>query len=426
MKLHKTFCLLYIALLSGPSTAGPQNLRELIQVFHNESPQKKADASSVESILAQQEAANSLPAPELSFELGNRAVSPGMSNETMFIGGVILGQEIMWPGKRNSMQRSEFERSKMAQENFNAQLRKSEYLIAQYYLEIHMTQQRQLVIDSTLHVMSTILESAQRRFETGMGSLEDLFRIKAEIAKLHTDSLDLVGEANAMKAMLSASVGVATMVEIHPNINILDSARELPSVDSLVNLALNRPEIRSMQAEKRMSAYDEEYASFLKMPDIMLQGKYMTMMGPDEWSIMAGVKIPLAPWSSSDYKSKINVAKSRQQESELRIQAMRIMLAQQVKEAHLRYQNSLLKLEQIKTERVTTAENALRAAQVSYGSGKTDLTMSLDALRMTLMTWDDFIMAHLQVIQSILYMERSAGVSPGTWIQETYANQGAD
>jgi outer membrane protein TolC len=156
----------------------------------------------------------------------------------------------------------------------------------------------------------------------------------------------------------------------------------------------------------------------------MLQGKYMTMMGPDEWSIMAGIKIPVAPWASSEYKSKESLARSKQREAELRINAMQIMFVQQIRESYIRYNNNLAKLEQVNREQVTTAENAWQAAQIAYGSGKADLTMSLDALRMALMAWDESIMAHMQVLQSILNIEKASGVSPGTWMKENWEHEG--
>jgi outer membrane protein TolC len=71
-----------------------------------------------------------------------------------------------------------------------------------------------------------------------------------------------------------------------------------------------------------------------------------------------------------------------------------------------------------------TAENALHSAQISYGNGKSDLTMSLDALRMSLMAKEELIMSHMSVIQSILNLEKSSGVTPGTWLLETTVSQG--
>ena len=416
MKTQKNATLLiFIALLWGQLSAG--SLQDLIQLFHQESPQKKAYAYAVEEAKARQASANALPAPELSLEWGNRAVSPGMSDETMYYTGVIVAQELMWPGKRGSMQKAEAQRTQMASANYSGQILQSEFQIAQYYLEIHMAQQRLLIVDSTLKTMNAILESAQRRFETGMGTLEDLFRIKAEIAKLRTDSLDLLGEERAMRAMLYASVGVASGLDLSPDIDLSDTAF-LPSLDSLEKLAASRPEIHAMQAEKRMAQFEGKNAALQKMPDLMLQGKYMNMMGPDEWSLMAGIKIPVAPWSSSDYQSKASAAKARQQASEFQTQAMRVMVIQQVKESYARYHTALAKLEQVKNEQVATAENASRAAFTAYVSGKTDLSMSLDAVRMAWMAWDEYLMAHMQVIQAILNIEKAAGVSPGTWIRE--------
>jgi outer membrane protein TolC len=399
-------------------------LQDLLTKYRSASPSLRAEAARVESIREQAKVSTAYPAPELGLEWGSRAVSPGMSDETMYYGGLLVGQEFMFPGKRDAMQKAENERTNMAKADYEATEKNGAFRLAQFYLEIHMAQARRVVLDSTLTVVNLIRESAQRRFETGMGTMEDLFRLKAELARLRSDSLNIMGDERAMRVMLSASLGSSAPVLVSDSIDFEDEAANLPGIDSLLILAAKRPETASMAYGKRMAAYELDAAALRKMPDFMLQGRYMSMMGPDEWSLMVGVKIPVAPWSSSEYRFAENAAKAREHEAQAREQAMAIMLGQEVKEAYARYQTAQARLKQVKEEQVVTAENALRSAQISYGNGKSDLTMSLDALRMALMAWDESVMAHMNVLQAILNLEKSAGMNPGTWLMETTVPQG--
>ena len=425
MKNPRLHTLLFAMLLLAFLPAHAASLQDLLAQYRTTAPSLKAEGSRVEALREQAKAASAFPAPELNFEWGSRAVSPGMSNATMYYGGLILGQEFMFPGKRDAMQKAEDERTNMALADSQALEKIGAFRLAQYYLEIHMVQQRKVVLDSTFAVIASILESAKRRFETGMGSMEDVFRIKAELARLRSDSLSLVGEDRAMRTMLCASLGTPTPVTVSERIDFKDDGATLPSLDSLLSLATHRPELAAMEAGKRMAANESNAARLRKLPDLMVQGKYMAMMGPSEWSLMVGLKVPVAPWASSEYQSAENAAKAREQEAASRKLAMETMFTQELREAYSRYQTAQVKLHQVREEQVATADNALHSAQTSYGNGKTDLTMSLDALRMALMAWEESVMAHMAVLQAVLKVEQTAGVAPGTWLLETTVSQGS-
>jgi outer membrane protein TolC len=139
---------------------------------------------------------------------------------------------------------------------------------------------------------------------------------------------------------------------------------------------------------------------------------------------MVGVKVPIAPWSSAQYRSEEGAAKAREKEAMAREQNMALMIEQDVRESVMRLQTAQDKLRQVLQEQVVTAQNALRSAQISYGSGKSDLTMSLDAVRMVLMAKEEAVMAHTGVLLATLNLEKATGVPPGTWLLESTSPQG--
>lgn len=406
-----------LALLwASPLLAQTQTLQSLLQEYREASPSLKAEAFRVDALRENASRASAYPAPEISLEWG--------SQEGMYYGGVVVGQEFMFPGKRSAMEKAEAERVPMAKADYQGVAREGEFRIASYYLEIYELQQRERILDSTVTLVNSIQESARRRFETGMGSLEEIFRLQSERTKLRSDSLNLAGKTLEMRYMLSASVGDSLAPEIPDSIAFSLESLSLPTLDSLIKLSLTKPELVSMGAEKSMAAKELHAAQLQKMPDLMVQGKYMNMMGPDEWSVMVGVKMPIAPWSSMDYRSKEKAAKAKEQEAMAREQAMKNMFREEVRQAYSRYQIAEKRSQQINKEQVTAANSAFHATQIAYASGKSDLTMSLDALRMALMSWEMAVMARTNVIQSILNLEKTAGVSPGTWLLETTLIQG--
>lgn len=409
--------LLWTLFLLSSAMASP--LQSLLERYYAHSPSLKAESFRVEAVREQARSVLSYPAPEVGFEWGSRAVSPGMSNETMFYGGLTLGQEFMFPGKRKAMEQAESERTHMAQADYKASTLDGGVRIAQVYLDLYMIQERKKLIDTTLTILRDLQESARRRFETGMSGMEEGFRIQAETSRLRSDSISLCGENQGMRIMLASAMGDTAEIPITTQISFADSQPQLPAIDSLMILALHKPELQSMSSAKRMALKESEVARLRKMPDLMLQGRYMTMMGPDEWALMVGVKVPIAPWASTESKALEASAKYREQEALAREQAMNQMIRSELHNTYARYISALSRLHLIQVEQLASAQNALQSARIAYSNGKSDLSMAIDANRMVLMAHEEFLMAKLSVLNSLLLLEKATGTPAGTWLPET-------
>lgn len=414
--------LLTITLIVLASSAQAARLQDLLKIYQDSSPSLQAENARIESLRAQARAAGAYPAPELGIEWGSRAVSPGMSDETMYYQGLLIGQEFMYPGKIAAMRRAEESRVRMAQADSQATTRAESFRITALYLEIQMIQQRRVVLDSAMRVLGSLQESARRSLATGMNGMEDLFRLQAEHAKLRSDSLSLAGEEQAMGAMLAGVLGSNEPIS-WPTAISFDPA-PIPAPDSLLRLAQARPELASMQQGKQMAQSEAEAARLRKMPDLMVQGRYMRMMGPDEWSLMLGVQVPIAPWSISQSRASLAAAQARKREVQDRTRSMAQMIAQDLRANLARYQTAQARLQQIRQERIVTAQSALRASITAYGSGRSELSMVLDGLRMLLMAREEEAMAQNTFFQALLALENAAGTSPLTWLHETTSAQG--
>jgi len=418
-KLHALW--IWITCLASQAIATP--LQDYLEQYYKNSPTLKAEASNVLAVKQQANAAGSYAPPEIGFEWGSKAVAPAASNESMYYGGITLGQEFMFPGKRDAMKKAEASRANMAQAEYLTTERNGAFRIAAAYLDIYMVQQRRQVLDSSLHLLASILESARRRFATGMTGMEDIFRLQAELARLHSDSMSLAGDDRAMQLMLCSILDTESSMSVPP-IHFNDTLTILPSADSLIILAHSRSEVKGMASATHMAQSEIDAARLRKIPDMMLQGRYMVMMGPPEWALMVGFKIPIAPWASNEISSAEGVAKSREQEAKNREQAMRLMVNHEIREALLRMETAHDRLVQVRSEQLTTAESALHSAVTAYSNNKSDLAMSLDAARMVLMAKEDIVMAKTNWLQAILTVEKAAGVRPGTWLPESSATDG--
>lgn len=395
------------------------NLQSILAIYQQSSPALQAEAFAVQASKEEAERANGFPAPELGLEWGSRAVSPGMSNETMYYGGVLLSQEFMFPGKRNAMQQEGKSKTSMAQYNQQSMERAGAFRIASLYLEIAMEQGKGEILDSTLKIVTEMLVASESQISSGMGGMENHFRLQAELAKLRMDSVTLVGNIQTMRAMLSAEVGMDTLLNLPQKIQFHAIPIPLPPFDTLLSLQSRRPELLGMNAEIQMASSDKRSQDLARFPDLMVQGRYMGMMGPDEWSLMLGVKIPVAPWAYQEISSKASAAKSRIHATEARKKNMENMFRQQMRSAWIQMQTTLAKIEFLRNTELVAVNNAVQAAQNAWLSSKNELQMVLDAVRMKTMTKERLWMTEWEYYQAVLSLERNAGETPTTWLGET-------
>ena len=133
-----------------------------------------------------------------------------------------------------------------------------------------------------------------------MGKQPDILRAQTELSKLLNDGINLQKEQKIDEAMINTILNrpVDSTLGIVPEIEVqappwsfnqlqqvaLESRAELKAMD--YNIGMNKSEL---------SASKREY-----FPDLMARVMYkdMAYTGNDFWSLMIGINIPIAPWSS--------------------------------------------------------------------------------------------------------------------------------
>lgn len=153
-----------------------------------------------------------------------------------------------------------------------------------------------------------------------------------------------------------------------------------------------------------MAKSELRVAELNQKPDIMLNAKYMAMEGPDEWSLMAGVSLPFAPWSKASKTARIQGTQQDIRSLEWRLQSMQAMLRLE----------ALGLLEQIRL----LGERAQAMESPVLENSKTTAGMILANRRMQWMNQESNLMARQEWLKACLALERILGVTPGTWLQE--------
>jgi outer membrane protein TolC len=103
---------------------------------------------------------------------------------------------------------------------------------------------------------------------------------------------------------------------------------------------------------------------------------------PDTWSAMAGVSVPVAPWSFGRVRGAAEAKRFEVEAGRQGVSAMRAMLLAEVLDhaAHLRAAAAVLAAADSST--IPLTRQALEAALAQYRAGTGELRMLLDSRRM--------------------------------------------
>jgi outer membrane protein TolC len=175
----------------------------------------------------------------------------------------------------------------------------------------------------------------------------------------------------------------------------------------------SRPELKSMKFNIEMNKADLASSRREYFPDLMIRFTYknMTQTTPNYWAAMAGVSIPLAPWSSGRYTSKVEENELNVKKAEDDYQSMENMTLYEVQDALVKVQSNQNLASLYKNTVIPQAEQTLESTISAYQTGKTEFLMLIDAYRMVLMSKLDYHMAVMSYMSSQAQLEQAVGMS---------------
>jgi len=245
-----------------------------------------------------------------------------------------------------------------------------------------------------------------------MGKQQDILRAQTELSTLINDGLNLQKEKQVVEAMINTTLSRSPN---SPLGYVADIDVDVPrwTFDQLRPLALEaRPELKAMDFGIRMSKDEVSASKREYYPDLMARVMYKDMASTsnDFWAVMVGVNIPLAPWSSGRYTSKVEENQLAERKAEEEYASMRNMTLFEVQDALVKVQTNQNLVLLYKNTVIPQAEQTLQSTVSSYQTGKTEFLMLIDAYRMVLMSKLDYYMAVMNYMSSQAALEQAVGM----------------
>src|SRR5271157_4655131 len=116
----------------------------------------------------------------------------------------------------------------------------------------------------------------------------------------------------------------------------------------------------------------------------MVRGTYKQMISaPDDWSLMVGATVPIAPWSLGKNSAGTARGDANIKEAQGELDNMKNMIASEVNDAFLKVKSSMERLKLSRESSIPQAQQTLISAMASYKTGKEEFLMLIEDRKST-------------------------------------------
>ena len=193
------------------------------------------------------------------------------------------------------------------------------------------------------------------------------------------------------------------------------------SFETIWPLALqHRPELASMKSSVAMMQAETAMNKKEWYPDFMVKGEYQNFiaLGMRSWGGMAGITLPIAPWSMGRYASAVAQSGLQAQQAESEIENMRNMIRAELQDALFKVNSSHERMQLLKSTVIPQSRQTLESTVSAYQNGKTGFLMLIDADRMLLMAQEQYHRAVTDQLSAVAALERAVGIDNATILAE--------
>ncbi|HMA64673.1 MAG TPA: TolC family protein, partial [Chitinispirillaceae bacterium] len=352
-----------------------------------------------------------LDPPQIGFEFFQSPVKyfPNIFKDQMEV-DYSIQQMFPFPGKLSSMIKAESYKASMRETEVVALSKEVSLQFAKTYNELYLIDRYIELNYQSRDLLNTIIIIARKRYESGLGNQTEILRAQTEYSNLLLDSITLSQNRVAAQTMINALLPSSVHLPIPYIPHIMFPFTSHTIIDTT---HISIPDINAMKIGTDMIAAEKIAAKKEYYPDIMVRGMYKQMIhSSDDWSLMLGLTIPVAPWSIGKFKAQENRIQAQLQESQAQIDNMVSMFQARLHDALSRVERFTTQAEFFRTTSLPQAYQTTTAAINAYQNGMGDLLMVLDSQKMLLMTNKEYQMTIMNLLNAYADIDRLHNIIP--------------
>lgn len=304
-----------------------------------------------------------------------------------------IEQEIPNPAKLNANKR--FLASKAAVEeqgrSYQFNVLRAEAKTA--YYQWLVSEEKLKILSENQRIVELMIKLARIRYPYNQGSLGNIYKAEGRLKEVENMMLMTTTEIDEKKYRLKTLMNIPAVTEIMVDtaMKVQFDARQI--ADDTTSLSTQRSDVRQLDRTIEVMRLNQELQRVQARPDFKIRFDHMQPLGdmPTQFTAMAMVSIPIAPWSSRMYKSEIKgmyydiEAMKRGRESIL-IETRGMLTGMST-----RLKGMQLQLNNYETKIIPALQKNYQTVMLAYEENREQLPMVIDA-------WEALNMAQMEYL----------------------------
>lgn len=380
---------------SPPSQEPDPLLARLLIEASERNPDIQAAVSAVHGARQRPAQARALPDPSLGLVFTNEGWSPSLGSMPDSSLGVMVAQDLPFPGKRGLRGRlAELDAVQVEERLERTRLSVTAAVRRAYYDLIAARALRQITTEQGA-LWQQMEGVARARYGVGQGSQQDVLRTQVEITRVQQFAVQQEAEAAIRLAALNRLLARPPESALDTDPAALRPPEATPILDAtLASLRERSPELRAARSAATRSKVAIELAQKDFKPDFGLQAAYMNRGGFDPmWQAGVSVTLPLA---RDRRKAAVAEAQADASGTEATLRAFDLQLRFRTQE-RLAQLDAARRIATLYTEGVIPQDRmSVEAAIANYQAGRVPFVTVLEAIA----TLYDDRATHVRVLAS--------------------------
>jgi cobalt-zinc-cadmium efflux system outer membrane protein len=387
-------------------------LVELIREALDRNPQLQATRDAWQASLKAIPQAKSLPDPMLSYSYFGQSIETRLGPQRNKIS---LSQKLPFFGKLSLKGKIAESTASVFQEHYKAVEAEIVLKVKTAYFSLYWFDKALDINKEEKEVLKRLAKIAEKKYETGDASQQDVLKAQLEISKVTDKILQLEQGRRSVVAQLNALLSRPQDIPLGDTEEISLSEFEI-NLDELYETARKeRPEMKEARYHIERSEINLKLTKKNYFPDLQIMFDYIdigegTTSHPDDgrnaWMGSIGINVPL-------WRQKLRAAEA---EAAIRLKATRENYENvenetlsRVNELFFEVKTAQDQVKLYKYSLLPQAEQAMKASEVGYLAGKVDFLSLLDSERMILQLKIGYFKAATDFEKSLAGLERILG-----------------
>ncbi len=334
-----SFCLVFFI---SSAAAEELNLQEIIDEALKNSPEILAYKSRVDASKHRIPQAKSLPDPMFMFGYQNEGWKRYTFGEMPDAQWMFSASQMFpFPGKLSTKGEMALRESEGLSATYDSLRLKTIARVKELYYDLFLAHKNISLFSDRKQLLLRIEDAALSRYSTGIASQQEVLMAQIEKYMLMEREEMQRQKTQSLQAMLNSILGKDVNAPIGrptaPPVNV-----SIPGINDLLTTAFaNSPEIRSRErmvaaAEAKLKMAELEY-----YPDFTINASYFNRGGGeflDMWSVTTTMNIPL--FYKTKQKEAVNEAKATLAEARHELEAAKLMLSSNIREAYSMFKSA--------------------------------------------------------------------------------------